>query len=500
MKRFTVVAWVTRLCWVLFLVTLPVTNFPYFPPSLGGDALVRPLALYPLIALLFLVTIPRLLHRAAPRTFYSILPFVIVACAASLLSLLSGTDSLLGVSIGERTLRALITLGVGLATYFTVTLMPQSREELRGTLRWIYLGSALAMAWGSLQAVYVIDWNPELYAWAGKIQSLLTSRALFENRISGPTYEPNWFAKQICLVTLPWLLAAIYQRDTVFPRRWGWLTVEWLLAIWSVILVTLTFSRAGIMLVLILVFIGAAFLRLQPEGATRSPQARPARPVRRLIEAILALSLALGSILILGSNNAFFSRLWNYWREQPAGSVGEYFEFLGFGSRVTFGVTAYRIFEDHPMLGVGLGNYAFYFEENLPDRLLAETPEVLNLLTQNASRYRLITPKNLYLRILAETGLVGFGAFLAFIVAIAGSALALWLYPRQAVKYWGAGGLLTVVSFAFLGLSFDSFAFPELWVSFGMISAAVYIFIVQEHRPAVNDQAGIRELLPESQA
>jgi hypothetical protein len=41
------VAWKT--CWVLFLVCLPVTSFPFFPPALGGGALVRPLSLYPLI-------------------------------------------------------------------------------------------------------------------------------------------------------------------------------------------------------------------------------------------------------------------------------------------------------------------------------------------------------------------------------------------------------------------------------------------------------------------
>jgi O-antigen ligase len=207
-----------------------------------------------------------------------------------------------------------------------------------------------------------------------------------------------------------------------------------------------------------------------------------------------------GSILLLGSNNAFFARLWNYWEGQSTRNLADYFEFLGFGARVTFGSTAYRIFEDHPAIGVGLGNYAFYFEDNLPDRLLAETPEVLKLLTQNANRFRLITPKNLYLRILSETGLLGFGAFLVFIIAISGCTLALWFFPGRGVQYWGMAGLLTVVSFAFLGLSFDSFAFPDMWVSFGMISAAVQIFITTNGRQTAAVQTGSQELFPDPQA
>ena len=150
-------------------------------------------------------------------------------------------------------------------------------------------------------------------------------------------------------------------------------------------------------------------------------------------------------------------------------------EYLGFGARFTYLSTAYRIYEEHSWFGVGLGNYAFYFEDNLPDQLLAETPEVLHILTQSADRYRLITPKNLYLRILAETGLIGFGAFLVFLIAIAGSAIYLYLSRHKEDRFWGTGGLYAFVSFIFLAFSFDSFAFPNMWVVFGMITAATWI-------------------------
>ncbi len=52
-----------RIAWAAFLVTLPVTSFPFFPPAIGGEALVRPLSIYPLIVLVFLAVLPRLVTR-----------------------------------------------------------------------------------------------------------------------------------------------------------------------------------------------------------------------------------------------------------------------------------------------------------------------------------------------------------------------------------------------------------------------------------------------------
>ena len=38
-----------KVLWAAFLVSLPVTNFPYFPTAMGGSRVsVRPLLIYPL--------------------------------------------------------------------------------------------------------------------------------------------------------------------------------------------------------------------------------------------------------------------------------------------------------------------------------------------------------------------------------------------------------------------------------------------------------------------
>jgi O-antigen ligase len=93
--------------------------------------------------------------------------------------------------------------------------------------------------------------------------------------------------------------------------------------------------------------------------------------------------------------------------------------------------------------------------------------------TPGAGQTQLITSKNLYFRLLAETGLIGLATFLAFVVAILGCALYLWLSPNKEIKYYGVSGLLGLLAFTLGAFSFDSFAIPNMWVMFGLITAAM---------------------------
>ncbi len=513
----------SSILWICFLIALPVTSFPFFPSGFGGDALVRPLSLFPLLALLALVTIPRLLRGPLPRTFLTLLPFVVIAIASSINALLQGIDSLLGVSVAERITRALITLGVGGAIYITVALWPRDEEDLRLSLRWIYAGFALALAWGTVQAVYVLYFNPTYFHWVNNLQHFVSMRSLLVNRVSGMTYEPNWFAVQIDFLLLPWLLASLFTGYSAFRRRIRWrgvaakmklvgamtrwagtgpattkmveegIPLEGPLFVWAIGIQALTFSRAGLGLMVVLVLSGLMFFRngkashrqtsLVDKGSNLpTPTLQPEKSkrwLRRLLEAGIALAVIAGLLFAAGANNPFFARLWDYWSTGKRTSLSGYLEYLGFGARFTYGTTAFYIFDEQPLLGVGLGNYAFYFEDNLPDRLLAETPEILHILTQNANRYRLITPKNLYLRILAETGVLGLATFLAFVIAIFGSALALRIWPHPAARCLGTGGLFALLAFTFLAFSFDSFAIPNMWIAFGLVTAALRIFVIK---------------------
>ena len=111
----------------------------------------------------------------------------------------------------------------------------------------------------------------------------------------------------------------------------------------------------------------------------------------------------------------------------------------------------------------------------LPDQPLAIMPEVLRLVTPGAGDSGLITSKNLYFRLLAETGLVGIATFLAFVIAIFGCALYMWLSKQKDRRYFGIAGLLGLLAFGLSAFSYDSFALPNMWVMFGLITAAMWL-------------------------
>jgi O-antigen ligase len=134
------------------------------------------------------------------------------------------------------------------------------------------------------------------------------------------------------------------------------------------------------------------------------------------------------------------------------------------------------MFESHPLFGVGVGNYAFHFEEMLPDRPLFKMPELLRLITPEQGRARLVTAKNLYARLMAETGLVGTASFVVFLISMLGWVIFFWLSPFKEGKFWGIAGILGFVAFALAAFSFDSFALPNMWVMFGLFTAASRVF------------------------
>ncbi len=71
-------------------------------------------------------------------------------------------------------------------------------------------------------------------------------------------------------------------------------------------------------------------------------------------------------------------------------------------------------------------------------------------------------------------------AFISFLVAIAGCALFLMLAPEKSQRYWGIAGLLSLGVFLTAAFSFDSLALPNMWVVFGLITAAAWVYTQSE--------------------
>ncbi len=472
-----------RILWAAFLVSLPVTSFPYLPRVLGGASTVRPLAVYALVGLLALVVFKRLWQERLPPALQPWILFTLVVLLSAALALASPAPDLRGVSSLDRMLRSLLTLALGSGFFLSAALVPRAPEDLRFTVRWLLVGFSIALLWASLQSLYVLRpvggdafWNA-YFDRLNAIHHLFSIRNLQEKRVSGLAYEPSWFAEQLCILVLPWLLSGVIQRVSVFSRRWRGLIVEDGLLLWTTAVLLLTFSRTG----LVILFVLLAVTVLAGRGAQEEPH--PGWAARLLsgrnfwgrLGVFAVLAAVLGALVFsVGSNNRYFSRLWRFWTDPEAG--GSYWAYIAFGQRFIYWGTALDMFEESPLLGVGPGNYALHFEDHLPEIPLYRYPEILDLIVPEQGRTQLVTPKNLFVRVLAENGILGFALFCGFLLVLSGQATLLWLSPDPHARYWGRAAALGILAAVMVAFSTDSFALPNIWVFLGLVSAASAAF------------------------
>jgi len=481
-----------KILWAVFLISLPVTNFPYFPTTLGGSKVsVRPLLLYPLLILL-LIILPGLWKRKLPLTFLPMMVFIIVVLISTFLPLFNGSISEISeLTIASRTIRTLVTLILGAAIYVVVSIMPVTEEDLNFTLKWFYIGLIIALFWGTLQIIFVLDLIPLWYRYMKQVQRHITVNRVYASRIQGLTQEPSWFADQLAALYLPWIYSAAIMNRTVFKRINKWLTVETILLVWLIVVLTFTFSRSGYLTAAVVIAIGVFFMlrnmhmkkdQQQKGFLRRTLQKFLLLPgYLRFILSSVVLVAIIGIVLyIAGRQSDYISRMWIYWLDYSTEfevlygtkSIAGYIRYIGFGPRFIYWETAYRIFTEHPFLGVGLGNYTFNFQDFLPATQLGYIPELLKIIVPDSSS--IITAKNYFARLLAETGLVGTAAFISFLFALLVKSFHSWLSKDNEKKFWGAGALLGLIAFLVNSFSYDSFAIPNPWILFGLITASHY--------------------------
>lgn len=478
-----------KIVWAAFLVSLPVSSFPYFPSSLGGgDASVRPLLVYPLLILVLAVTFPALWKRPLPRTWLPFFAFVTLAVISSLLPFLRGTISHLSeISIAPRIIRSLITLALAGAIYLTVSLMPNNKDALGFTLRWLFVGLGVTLFWGSLQIIYVLDIIPNWFQIMQRMQEHISTTRLLPTRISGMAFEPSWFADQLTALWLPWILGAILTNYTAFKWRWRWLTVEKILFVWMGGVLLFTLSRSGLGVAAAVIGVGVLFFRREPVRDQETPKRRKwtgkIQEVFTNLPGLLKRVVVAGGILVIvgllffavGKQNSYITRMWEFAPFMGGDDLQSYFRYIGFGPRFVYWETAYRVFDQYPLFGVGLGNFTFHFADMMPSVQVGYMPELLKRLVPTTTR--VITSKNFFAHLLAETGFIGTAVFVTFLVMLAGGAFYLWHSDEKEERYWGTASLIGLVAFVIDTFSYDSFAVPNPWIVFGLITAATKILV-----------------------
>jgi O-antigen ligase len=451
---------ITRYLWGAALFTLPVTSFRYFP-LLGDATYVRPLSLYPVAILLPLLLIQLLRGRISFPRAGALTPltvFALFALAATGFGALLDPLPLRGQEYFGRVIRAWATLAIGLSFFVAAVWMNRNEDDLRFSIKWLLAGFVVDIVWSGVQAlafytpllkkVTVTHW-----------QRAFSMRELVRtNRISGMAYEPAWLAGQIATVYLPWLFASLLTRIKVTRFKW----LETILLVFALGLLLATYSRGGLLtagLAMVLTFLFAGRNEIRNAWTWFSQS----NFLLRVVSVIVLLGMLAGMGLFLG-RKGYITRLFT----TRADSIEEFIIQNSAGSRAAYMVGALGAYDKSPIAGVGLGASGFYIYNNLPDWAMTTVPDIARQLSPDSRLYP--NPKNFYIRLLAETGLIGFFIFVAFLLSILGDALLALRSDPSLRRYLGIAGLLSWLAIVLYNATQDSFAIPNIWINFGILA------------------------------
>jgi O-antigen ligase len=455
---------ITRFLWAAALLTLPVTSFRWFP-FLGDTTYVRPLSLYPMAILIPLLLIQwwrgqKLNWSGALIPLGALMLFIFTATS---FGILIDPIPLRGQTYFARAIRALVTTFIGLSFFVSAMWMNKDEEDLRFTVKWIFAGLVLDLAWSGLQAVtfYTHIFKKEMVThWqlAFSMRELVRS-----NRISGLAYEPAWLAGQFATIFFPWLFASVLTNYHVTKFKW----LEIVLLIISFPVLLATYSRGGLLEVvaaggLTFLFFGRDVMRGAWQWFVGGFRARMVDRAIRVGMILIVVVTVAGAVAFL-SQKGYVKRMWQI----NADSLNEYLVDINVGARSGYTSGAYAAFEEYPWTGVGFGASGFYIYQNLPDWTLTTVPEIAKQLNPQNKLYP--NPKNLYVRMLAETGLIGFVLFIAFQFYILGDMLSLLRNKATWARFAVTAGVFAWMAITFYNFTQDSFATPNLWLVAGVL-------------------------------
>jgi O-antigen ligase len=446
--------------------------------------------LLPLAALVLLWLAPYILRGGKlPVSFKPLLAFAVVSIVAAGLAAFLPILAYKGQVPITREARALATLAIGLAFYLAAAILPDSDPRRRSSVRAIYAGALLTLAWSTVQAGVVLSRADHVPLVITQIHHLFSVRDPLVDRVMGMAYEPSWLGNQLMVLYLPLLVSSTLNRQSVFPWRRGWLSVESGMLVWSIFVLALTKSRISQISFLALasvalVVLGWKALRAaqQRMGLAPPPGWNPRRLLLGLVNSILLVAIV--AALLLGAGAAatrIDPRLWALpsIRERldeirylyPNDGLFALGDRLAFSERIVYWTAAFRTFSLHPLLGVGPGNAGFFFEQTLPEYgyRLAEIQALIR-----ESSFGFPNPKNLWAKLLAETGIAGFVLFGLWFALMGFGAAVLRRKGDGLDRVLGLAGMIVFLTQMVEGFSMDTFALPQLWLIFGLATAALW--------------------------
>jgi len=405
--------------------------------------------------------------------------FVFSAILSTLLAFFIEIPTFKNFSFFRNEFQSVGTLIIGFSFFIISATFPKDEKIFKKSLKMINWSGLVMLIWAGIQIFSWFGFH-KYFPWMFNFQGLISSRVLYHNRTTGFALEPSWFAHQLNMLYLPWWLAASIKKYSSHKLRLLGLSFENMLLICGVVALFFTLSRGGLLafllvLTLIFIYFNVHLIRKIKTAWLNNlaKNKRISQTISHCVTILLVVIMLVFYILLIGMGafilSRFDPRMKNLFefgtdKENPLLS---YFNNLQFGERAVYWLSGWEIFGDYPIMGVGLGNAGFFFPAKITPygwtlieirRLMYEYNVILNI-------------KNLWIRILAETGIVGFALFIAWLIVLILAFLHMSSSKKLICAAAGLAGIFVITALPAEGFSIDSFALPYLWISLGLAVA-----------------------------
>jgi len=461
-KLFTATA---EKSWYAMIAVLPITSMPLVALLLGSDSVASPSILFLIAVVVFWLLPSFIKNKPFHPSIFPLFLFVIVALLGSVISFFYDIPAFKGVSQYRPIISAFSTLIIGFLFFVCASSFPIDMKIREKTMRIINWSGLIIFLWCGVQAMswYMSNKYPQ---WMFELQGLISARVLYRQRVTGFALEPSWLAHQLNMFYLPFWLSFTLHKKSNHSFRLFFLTFENILLAFGVISLLLTLSRVGVAAFLFMLVLIGIVVHGRVVDFLMKRIANKSKFSRKLISIVLIILYIMGvglTAFVFSKVDPRMAALFEFSFENENPFIN-YFNELKFGDRVIYWWTGWNIFENYPILGVGLGNAGFFFPTAIPPEGW-QMVEVSRLINRTSI---LLNIKSLWVRLLAETGMIGFSLFFGWLLSLSYFFIKKMRSEKIDLRIMGYAGFFVLLGIVFEGLSIDSFAMPYWWLSLGL--------------------------------
>jgi hypothetical protein len=467
--------------WGGMIFAIPITSMPLVAALISPGTTVASPAGIILLLLMIGWFVPAIFKgRRFSAASIPLIVFVFYAIIVTLVSIYFSEPPYKSESPLRNSIEALLTLAIGVCFYFAFSWWFTDRQKLAQTIRFINWSGVIILAWTLVQAGAWAVWH-QYPSWLRSIHELYSVGPLYRQRVSGFALEPSWFAHQLNMLYLPLWLALTVNRVSAHRWRLFKLSLENILLAGGFVALFLSYSRIGLAAFLLMIaYLVLRFNISLIKWLRQTLLSRKMAFMQRFSSGVLTLLLTLFLILgyaglIMGVASGLshvdprMAKLFVFETNRPD-ALMYYANQLTFASRLVYWQAGWEVFNQHPWFGVGLGKAGFY----LPAFLSAyawKLVEVRDLVYRSTS---ILNIKSIWVRLLAETGIVGFSIFIAWLWRLWKAAKSVEADQTDPlVKSMAWMGRFVIIGLVLEGFSVDTFALPYVWVSLGILTASL---------------------------